>query len=280
MLANSLYSNFVDAADDNGSIKNNTTNLDYIKTLAAGIIRYDLYNELYASGKGALYPAVGLTAFTNKFNLMNPVDSDLAKRLTFGTAISHTSLGISASGAVANPTQNYAKTYIIPETDILSSSMHMVFYSTTENNTQNSIEIGSQNPSTGASCYLQISRNTAARYMETNFNSLNTAATALLRSGNGTIFSSKGFFCGNRLGTTTSIFSFNNNINQSGVIGNVTGTMTSDFRLFNWTDNTQNSGLPSNRSCGLASIGLGLTARKIELYSHLVYTAQGIKNRQ
>ena len=63
----------------------------------------------------ALYPFVGGTASTHKFNLKNPLDTNAAFRLTFGGGWTH-----SATGAKPNGTNAYADTHLIPSTHIAS----------------------------------------------------------------------------------------------------------------------------------------------------------------
>jgi hypothetical protein len=57
----------------------------------------------------ALYPFVGGTAASHKWNLKNPLDTDAAFRLTFSGGWTH-----SANGALPNGTNAYADTFLIP----------------------------------------------------------------------------------------------------------------------------------------------------------------------
>jgi hypothetical protein len=67
---------------------------------------------LLPSGTGAgkiiaLYPIVGGTASTHKFNFVNPLDTDAAYRLTFNGGFTH-----DANGLTGNGTNNFANTYL------------------------------------------------------------------------------------------------------------------------------------------------------------------------
>jgi hypothetical protein len=86
--------------------------------LAAGITDAtitDAINNLVLSLKAdslwtkmkAIYPLVGGTASTHKFNLKNPVDSDAAFRLTFVGSPTH-----SANGLQGNGSSQYARTHL------------------------------------------------------------------------------------------------------------------------------------------------------------------------
>lgn len=59
----------------------------------------------------AVYPLVGGSATSHKFNLLNPVDSNGAYRLVFNGGWTHSSLG-----ALPNGVNAYASTFLIPNT--------------------------------------------------------------------------------------------------------------------------------------------------------------------
>ena len=75
-----------------------------INTLVNDLIGYGVWNKLKA-----IYPFVGGTATTHKFNLKNPADTDAAFRLSFVGGWTH-----SANGALPNGTNAYADTYFNP----------------------------------------------------------------------------------------------------------------------------------------------------------------------
>lgn len=65
----------------------------------------------------AIYPFVGGTAATHKWNLVNPLDTDAAFRLTFFGTITH-----DANGADPNGSTGYAVTHIIANTDMTANN--------------------------------------------------------------------------------------------------------------------------------------------------------------
>lgn len=73
----------------------------------------------------AIYPFVGGTATTHKYNLVNPQDSDAAFRLTFVGGVTHTSNGI-----VTNGSTGYANTHLNALTDLGGGQddLHMMSY--------------------------------------------------------------------------------------------------------------------------------------------------------
>lgn len=74
----------------------------------------------------AIYPMVGGTAATHKFNLKNPLDTNAAFRLSFSGGWTH-----SANGALPNGTNAYADTFLIPSTTLTLLNTHLSFYSRT-----------------------------------------------------------------------------------------------------------------------------------------------------
>jgi len=72
-----------------------------------------MFNSIYSNGLNtnmlAMYPFLGGTAASHKFNGMNPLDTDGAYRLTFAGGWTH-----SASGATPNGTNGVAETYVNP----------------------------------------------------------------------------------------------------------------------------------------------------------------------
>jgi hypothetical protein len=85
----------------------------------------------------AIYPFVGGTASTHKFNLKNPLDTDAAFRLTFFGGWIH-----SATGAKPNGTNAYAETYFLPSVELTTNYGSAHYYSRT---TDSEITIGDNN---------------------------------------------------------------------------------------------------------------------------------------
>ncbi len=97
----------------------NAGNAVFVSLKAAG-----LYNKGYA-----LYlPLVGGTAVANKFNSVNPVDTNAAFRLTFGGGVTHT------SGITGNGINGHANTHFNVENESLIDSLCVFMYSRTNEN--------------------------------------------------------------------------------------------------------------------------------------------------
>ena len=84
----------------------NLTQASAVNTLVNDLKTYGLWTKMKA-----LYPMVGGTATSHKFNLKDPRDLDAAFRLTFSGGWTH-----SSTGALPNGTTGYAETYFNPTT--------------------------------------------------------------------------------------------------------------------------------------------------------------------
>jgi hypothetical protein len=80
-------------------------------------------NSLWTKFK-AIYPMVGGTASSHKFNLIDPRDIDGAFRLTFYGGWTH-----SSTGALPNGSNAYAETYLTPSVTLTLNSTSIHYYS-------------------------------------------------------------------------------------------------------------------------------------------------------
>jgi hypothetical protein len=88
----------------------------------------------------AIYPFVGGTALTHKFNLKNPADSDAAFRLTFVGSPTHDSDGIQGNGS-----SQYANTHLSPS--LLNNDSNFSAYYSRTTGSQNGVEYGARRQS-------------------------------------------------------------------------------------------------------------------------------------
>jgi hypothetical protein len=82
-------------------------------------------NSIWTKMK-AIYPIVGGTASQHKFNLKDPRDLDVAFRLTFSSAWTH-----SINGMLPNGTSAFANTFLAPNSHQSLTSGHFSLYSRT-----------------------------------------------------------------------------------------------------------------------------------------------------
>ena len=111
----------------------NLTQASAVNVLVNDLKTYGLWTKMKA-----LYPMVGGTATSHKFNLKDPRDLDAAFRLTFSGGWTH-----SSTGALPNGTTGYAETYFNPTTGYsVNNSAHISFYSRTNASEANDTEMG------------------------------------------------------------------------------------------------------------------------------------------
>jgi hypothetical protein len=84
----------------------------------------------------AVYPFVGGTATTNKYNLVNPLDTNAAYRLTFTGGVTHSSTGVKG-----NAINGYFDTWIIPS-DLFTPTSGGSMFTYIRNNTQTGVDLG------------------------------------------------------------------------------------------------------------------------------------------
>lgn len=92
-----------------------------INNLCIYLKKWGLFDKMVG-----LYPMVGGIADTHKYNLVNPADTDAAKRLTFAGGWTH-----SSTGALPNGTTGYADTHIDISQDVPMYNLHLAYYSRT-----------------------------------------------------------------------------------------------------------------------------------------------------
>ena len=215
----------------------------------------------------AIYPFIGGTAGSHKFNALNPIDSDSAFRLTFNGGWTHTSEGAKPNGVNA-----YANTYLSGATYLDRYSLHTSSYLFTQN-TQRAYDIGAQTGSGGLSTRINLSSYfTIAGINYVSFNN-NTVTSDFTPAPLGTT----GFTISNRTSDTVSKY-FSNGIQiaSSSVVTN--GTVPYAI----WIGGNNNNGsleFPSPRGTGFVSIGSGLTDSEISLFNTCVETYQGALGR-
>jgi len=84
----------------------------------------------------AIWLRIGGTAARHSINLINPMNTDAAHRLTYFGGLTH-----SATGELPNGTNGYANTHINPFSHLSLNDTHICFYSRTANAAANIIEM-------------------------------------------------------------------------------------------------------------------------------------------
>lgn len=115
----------------------------------------------------AIYPMVGGTAFTHKFNLVNPQDTNTAFRLNFVGGWTHNSSGAKPDGVSGTYADTFLNTDTCPQflpLKLQTDNGHLSYYSFTDSAAADDVEIGSTDtPAPKNECLI------AARFSDSNF---------------------------------------------------------------------------------------------------------------
>jgi hypothetical protein len=209
-----------------------------IDTLVTDLKSFGLWNKCRA-----IYPFVGGTASTHKWNLKDPRDANDANRLSFFGGITH-----SATGADPNGTNGYSDTFIRASA-IGVDDIHLSFYSreNTHTGVGNNTDIGHVTTASNR-CFLTSGLS--------NTNSPTSGFGNAILSSTG---SADGFFIAafNLEGASIVTRMYKN----GALIANTTASKVSDvvstINLFRVGGAASNY---TNRECAFASVGFGLTA--------------------
>lgn len=200
-----------------------------INTLVVQLKSYSLWTKMQA-----IYPIVGGTATTHKYNLKNPLDTDAAFRLTFTGSWTHASTGMKPSSA-------YADTHFSPSDVVSIDSSHMSFYSRTNSN-GTEVEMGV------AQDTLLEARTSGTSYMRMFQNSVNTTYSDS---------DSLGHYVTTRTGSTA-LAAYKNGVSKAtGTTGSSTASSAS-YYIGAW--NYAGPAYSSTKECAFASIGTGLSS--------------------
>ena len=212
----------------------------------------DLKNAKLWTKMKAIYPFVGGTATTHKWNLKDPQDTDAAFRLVFSGGWTH-----SADGADPNGTNAYADTYLQPDPTLTTNSSHRSVY-LRENTDELKIDIGESNTVGINDASFVIAR------------SSNTLFGRIHSNGNTTVANtdSRGLFIANRNDGNAQSVRKNagaataSNVNSSG--------RTNRKVFISATSDPNGAAFYSSRQVAFATIGDGLTDSEATLLYNAV----------
>jgi len=235
----------------------NPTQQSAVNQLVVDLKGYGVWTKF-----SALYPFVGGTASTHKFNLKDPRDLNVAFRLVFNGGWTH-----SLTGAKPNGTNAYADTCFNPVTNSLSyNNNHLSYYSRTNESTSNAIyEMGSGNSTAGGtSLFLRRTNNTSG------YDSATFLSNRLLAS---PITDGQGFYLGSSI--TSNIGYLFKNGNQLQFKNPLVNASMISFNYYIGSFNEQNTTIYySNKECAFSSIGDGLSPTEASNFYTAVQTFQ------
>lgn len=235
----------------------NSTEQQAINNLVIGLKSDSLWTKMLA-----VYPFVGGTATTCKFNLKNPLDTDAAFRLSFVGGWTFSNDGIQPNG-----TNTYANTFLIPLTHWTLNNGSVSAYSRTNNIEPSSVIYGTKGSSFNNVVYALI---------DTNFSSVfhNGLPPSSLATPP----------------TTTALNFISSRINTNEIIVALNGTTTPyvntptalspvSFYFGARNNNDVTADLWTARQLAFAHIGTGLTQAECTLFYNRIQTFQTALSR-
>jgi hypothetical protein len=237
------------------------SNATAINTLVVDLKGYGLWTKM-----NVIYPFIGGTATTNKYNLINPADTNAAFRIQFNGTVTH-----NFSGSAGNGSGGYGRTYYAPSGNVTLNSEHISCYINTNNaNAQSdTVELGvNQSSNTQASIFgVKTGGNFGARLNQQAITYANTDA--------------KGFYTITKNGTTIAKAYKGSTLQTT--VNPSTGTLPT-INILLWTaavntDSPYTNGY-SNQSFAFTSFGDGLSDTDVSNLYTVVQAYQTTLGRQ
>ncbi len=191
----------------------------------------------------AMYLPIWGSAATCKWNLVNPLDTNAAYRLTFSTGWTFSSNGMT-------PLNAYSDTFLITNTAFATDhNKHLSFYNQINVTATNSSSIGSDNAAAGW-CRMSVKSGSNAAIVFGGTNGTGTVANA----------DSRGFYIGNRPTSTTAQLYKNGTLIQNGGVANGTSSQLAISLLIGAARSSGAIVYYDNKKCSFASIGESLNS--------------------
>lgn len=239
-----------------------TTIRGALNTLDVGLISNSLDTKMKA-----LYPFVGGTASTHKFNFMNSADTNAAFRLAFSGTWTH-----STNGALPNGTNAFADTFLVCSTEFNTTTFnHLSYYS--RSNTAKAFEYVMGSFDSIGNHSMIIRRDTNLSIFISDYPSITS-----FRSASTTVTDSRGLFLGSQTGTNAKLYKNGSVIgsNSSATLNAAQSTRSIYIGALNQTSLTNYT----DKECAFASIGQGLSDAEVTSLNTLVTNFQTTLGRQ
>lgn len=212
----------------------------------------------------AIYPFVGGTATTHKWNLVNPADTDAAFRIAFSGTITHNANGITGDGSTG-----WGNTFL-SASNTTATSIHLAIYSKTST-VSNGYAMGSGGISGGTPTVVIEPRYTSDVIYACTNNYFSDANDYSYANTNGT-----GFYITSR--TASNAWFIQKGATESSVFTNATVSpyFPDTINLLRMGGAASNY---SNRNLAFASVGTGLTTAEADLLNTAVTAFQTTLSR-
>ena len=208
----------------------------------------------------AIYPFVGGTATSHKFNLKNPLDTNAAFRLAFQGGDTHSSNGYQPNG-----TNGYADTFLTPSTTLSLNNSHLSLYNRTNATSYfNATKIDPLIATQISMAVIPSTTDYGSRFMDDTYNVVASPNALGFYIGNRTLSTQKKYYKNGVLGGTF-------NVNSIALPDNLLriGTIVGNGYI-----------VYSSGQCAFATIGDGLTDAEALAFYNIVQTFQTTLGRQ
>jgi hypothetical protein len=231
------------------------TQANAINTLVTDLKTQGLWTKMKA-----IYPFVGGTASTHKWNLKDPRDLDAAYRLVFNGGWTH-----SSNGATPNGTNGYADTKLVPSSVLTTSSAHFSKYNRTNDLVNFKLD-GS----------YTISNSTLFQH---NYTSANGCIGQATSTATYTATNTQGLFTATRI-ATNAFKVFKNTSNIASNTTSITAMPNSSVYIGARNEDGVSPGFYNSYQAAFASIGDGLNDTEAAALYTAVQTYQTTLSRQ
>ena len=205
-----------------------------IDTLVKSLKSYNIWTKMKA-----IYPFVGGTATTHKYNLKDPRDLDAAFRLVFNGGWTH-----SSTGATPNGTNGYADTKLNSLNNLTNFNHHFSFYSRSSTTANTTVEMGCT--SVGPSNFAHL--RTAVNYVGGGLSVVSFTTTN----------TSQGFWIGTtRANNDKEVY--RNGISEATLTTAISTTLPNLNVYIGARNDDNTSSVFSDKQCAFSTIGDGLT---------------------
>ena len=229
----------------------NTNQQKSLNTLVKSLKSEGLWTKMKA-----IYPMVGGSAASHKFNLKDPRDVDAAFRLYFYGGLTHT-----GSGVYFNGSNSWCDTRLNAASNLSATSTHLSFYSSTSlTNTYSGGEIGIDGYNSWTTPPQDPNAQLTLRVRSAGY----AGSSALVTVGNTSVGYTTndgyGLTIGSRLGSNSTKIYKGYSTSEFALKGSSTTTNTGIMPNYNVAlGKLYNYGEWSSQLCSFASIGDGLT---------------------
>lgn len=227
------------------------TQKDAYNTMVLALKANNLYTKFYA-----LYPFLGGSASSHKYNAIRPVDNDASFRLSFAGGWTH-----SSNGALPNGTTGYADTFLNANTTLSLNDAALHIYNGTDT-AKNCVDMGVEVGANVTEIY--------ARYAGTFYTFINNASS-LCQVAN---TDSRGMYTSTRTASNL-IKCIKNGVEQSVISNTVVSTVKPNAKIYIGAASVNNTAsLFSDRSIRFAGITTGFTAAEAATLYTIIQTFQ------